>query len=138
MSQNATVAACGAETDRQWVVTAYALAFGSLLLLGGPVGPVGPDDHLHRSARAGESFHCRSDLGGTAWNQLLRRPGLATSGNGRVLPSALTCNTASRTDLDRNRRRGMYGRRGRKKGVWVREVYRETASWSSARGAGCW
>jgi MFS family permease len=26
------------EVDRQWVVTAYALAFGSLLLPGGPAG----------------------------------------------------------------------------------------------------
>jgi hypothetical protein len=28
-------------SDRQWVVTAYALAFGSLLLVGGPPGCCG-------------------------------------------------------------------------------------------------
>src|ERR1700712_5139112 len=28
--------------DRQWIVTAYSLAFGSLLLIGGAVPPPGP------------------------------------------------------------------------------------------------
>ena len=40
-----------ATTDRQWMVTAYALAFGSLLLLGGRLADlIGPQDHVHRSA----------------------------------------------------------------------------------------
>ena len=34
--------------DRQWIVTAYALAFGSLLLLGGKaLRPVRPQGHVH-------------------------------------------------------------------------------------------
>jgi MFS family permease len=38
-----------ADTDRQWVVTAYALAFGSLLLLGGKLGDHHSNDNSHRS-----------------------------------------------------------------------------------------
>ncbi len=39
--------------NRQWVVTAYALAFGGLLLLGGPDSrPVGPQAHLRPRAWA--------------------------------------------------------------------------------------
>ena len=42
-----------ADADQQWVVTAYTLAFGGLLLLGGRIADyVGPQARLHhRSAR---------------------------------------------------------------------------------------
>ena len=38
--------------DRQWVVTAYALAFGSLLLVGGRVVASGPHHELVRTHSA--------------------------------------------------------------------------------------
>jgi MFS family permease len=42
------------DSDRQWVVTAYALAFGSLLLVGGRLA------HQHQSRHESVRAHVRS------------------------------------------------------------------------------
>src|SRR5271170_3292050 len=50
--------------DRQWVVTAYALAFGSLLLLGGRLGDMYSRKRMFITGLAG--FALSSALGGAA------------------------------------------------------------------------
>src|SRR6266851_6121067 len=50
--------------DRQWVVTAYALAFGSLLLLGGRIGDMFSRKWVFITGLAG--FALSSALGGAA------------------------------------------------------------------------
>src|ERR1700753_2521004 len=47
---HAQTALAFSNNDRQWIVTGYSLAFGSLLLLGGRVGhPLGPQPgFIHR------------------------------------------------------------------------------------------
>ena len=50
--------------DRQWVVTAYALAFGSLLLLGGRLGDIFSRKRVFITGLAG--FALSSALGGAA------------------------------------------------------------------------
>ena len=51
-------------SDRQWVVTAYALAFGSLLLLGGRIGDMFSRKRVFITGLAG--FALASALGGAA------------------------------------------------------------------------
>src|SRR6201990_2483659 len=51
-------------SDRQWVVTAYALAFGSLLLLGGGLGDMFSRKRVFITGLAG--FALSSALGGAA------------------------------------------------------------------------
>src|SRR6202046_3018004 len=51
-------------SDRQWVVTAYALAFGSLLLLGGRIGDMFSRKRVFVTGLAG--FALASALGGAA------------------------------------------------------------------------
>ena len=51
-------------SDRQWVVTAYALAFGSLLLLGGRIGDMFSRKRVFIAGLAG--FALASALGGAA------------------------------------------------------------------------
>src|SRR5277367_6930898 len=50
--------------DRQWIVTAYALAFGSLLLLGGRIGDMFSRKRVFITGLAG--FALASALGGAA------------------------------------------------------------------------
>ena len=50
--------------DRQWVVTAYTLAFGSLLLLGGRIGDMFSRKWIFITGLAG--FALSSALGGAA------------------------------------------------------------------------
>src|SRR6202161_3231353 len=51
-------------SDRQWVVTAYALAFGSLLLLGGRLGDISSRKRVFITGMVG--FALSSALGGAA------------------------------------------------------------------------
>src|ERR1035438_7099604 len=51
-------------SDRQWVVTAYALAFGSLLLLGGRIGDMFSRKRVFITGLIG--FSMSSALGGAA------------------------------------------------------------------------
>jgi EmrB/QacA subfamily drug resistance transporter len=53
-----------ADTDRQWIITAYALAFGSLLLLGGRIGDLFGRKRAFIIGLAG--FAGASAVGGTA------------------------------------------------------------------------
>src|SRR6516225_3432972 len=50
--------------NRQWVITAYALAFGSLLLLGGRIGDLFGPKRVFIAGAAG--FAAASALGGAA------------------------------------------------------------------------
>ena len=73
-------------TDRQWVVTAYTLAFGGFLLLGGRLGDMfGPK----RTLMAGVlGFALASALGGASQTtlMLIGARGLAGSMGSRSLP----------------------------------------------------
>lgn len=55
-----------ADADRQWVVTAYALAFGGLLLLGGRIGDFAGRKRVFLIGLIG--FAAASALGGLAWD----------------------------------------------------------------------
>ena len=68
------------DSDRQWVVTAYALAFGSLLLVGGRLG-----DMFSRKCGAHHGpGRIRHRLGDRRRRRLVRRPGHGPGAAGGV------------------------------------------------------
>src|SRR5215471_15934300 len=85
--------------DRQWVVTAYALAFGSLLLLGGKLaGLIG--------------FAAASAAGGaaTSFGMLVAARACQGAFGALLAPSALSLLTVTFTDArDRGKAFGVYG-----------------------------
>lgn len=97
------------DANRQWVVTAYALAFGSLLLLGGRLG-----DILGRRKMFTYGvllFAFASLLGGFAPNQELLLASRALQGAGAALasPAALALiNTTFPAGKERNRAMATY------------------------------
>jgi MFS family permease len=96
--------------DRQWVVTAYALAFGSLLLLGGKLA-----DLLGRKVTfvAGLiGFAVASAIGGAAVNfaMLVAARALQGAFGALLAPSALSLLTVTFTDSkERGKAFGVYG-----------------------------
>src|SRR2546423_5138094 len=103
--------------DRQWVVTAYALAFGSLLLLGGKLA-----DLLGRKVTfvAGLiGFAAASAAGGAAVNFAMLVAARACQGavGGLLAPSALSLLAATFTDpAERGKAFGVYGAIARARG----------------------
>ena len=96
--------------DRQWVVTAYALAFGGLLLLGGRLSDlVG----LRRMLIIGlVGFGAASALGGasTSFGVLVIGRGLQGAFGAMLAPAALSTLTVTFTDpAERGRAFGVYG-----------------------------
>src|SRR5713101_1707766 len=97
-------------SDRQWVVTAYALAFGSLLLVGGRIGDMFSRKRVLITGLAG--FAVASAIGGAAvsFPMLAAARTLQGAFGALLAPAALSTLTSTFTD-QRERRRAfaVYG-----------------------------
>src|SRR6185437_12377261 len=96
--------------DRQWVITAYALAFGSLLLFGGRLGDLFGRKVLFLTGLAG--FAVASAVGGASVNFEMLITSRACQGvfAAMLAPAALSVLSTTFTDpSERNRAFGVYG-----------------------------
>ena len=96
--------------DRQWVVTAYALAFGGLLLLGGRLSDLVGRRRMLIIGLIG--FGAASALGGasTSFGVLVIGRGLQGAFGAMLAPAALSTLTVTFTDpAERGRAFGVYG-----------------------------
>src|ERR1700748_1709781 len=96
--------------DRQWVVTAYALAFGGLLLLGGRLSDLVGRRRMLIIGLVG--FAAASALGGaaTGFGVLVIGRGLQGAFGAMLAPAALSTLTVTFTDpAERGRAFGVYG-----------------------------
>ncbi len=97
-------------SDRQWVVTAYALAFGSLLLLGGRLGDMFSRKRVFITGLIG--FALSSALGGAAvsFGMLVTARTLQGAFGAILAPSALgTLVSTFRDPRERGRAFGVFG-----------------------------
>src|SRR6202046_2609711 len=97
-------------SDRQWVVTAYALAFGSLLLLGGRLGDMFSRKRVFITGLAG--FALSSALGGAAqsFGMLVTARTLQGAFGAILAPAALgTLISTFRDARERRRAFGVFG-----------------------------
>jgi EmrB/QacA subfamily drug resistance transporter len=97
-------------SDRQWVVTAYALAFGSLLLLGGRLGDMFSRKRVFITGLAG--FALSSALGGaaTSFGMLVAARTLQGAFGALLAPAALgTLVSTFRDARERGRAFGVFG-----------------------------
>ena len=98
------------DADRQWVVTAYALAFGSLLLLGGRIGDLFGPKRVFITGAIG--FGLASGLGGAAQSfaVLVAARGLQGAFAALMAPAALSLVTTTFTDpAERGTAFGIWG-----------------------------
>jgi EmrB/QacA subfamily drug resistance transporter len=96
--------------DRQWVVTAYSLAFGSLLLLGGRLGDMFSRKRIFITGLAG--FALSSALGGaaTSFGMLVTARTLQGAFGAILAPAALgTLVSTFRDPRERGRAFGVFG-----------------------------
>jgi EmrB/QacA subfamily drug resistance transporter len=96
--------------DRQWIVTAYALAFGSLLLLGGRLGDLFGRKMMFLTGLIG--FAGASAVGGAATSFLMLVVARACQGafGALLAPSALSLLTTTFSDpKDRGKAFGIFG-----------------------------
>jgi MFS family permease len=96
--------------DRQWAFTAYTLASGGLLLLGGRVADFAGRKRIFEISLVG--FAAASALGGTAQNAAMLFVARAAQGAFAALlaPAALSLITVTFTDdKERARAFGIYG-----------------------------
>ena len=99
-----------ADNQRQWIVTAYALAFGSLLLFGGRIGDICGRKWTFIAGLAG--FALASALGGAAgsFGVLVAARALQGVAGAMLAPAALsTLVTTFRDPRDRGRAFGVFG-----------------------------
>jgi EmrB/QacA subfamily drug resistance transporter len=99
-----------ANSDRQWVVTAYALAFGSLLLLGGRLGDMFSRKRVFITGLIG--FAVASALGGaaTSFGMLVTARALQGAFGAILAPAALgTLVSTFRNPRERGRAFGVFG-----------------------------
>ena len=97
-------------SDRQWVVTAYALAFGSLLLLGGRIGDMFSRKWVFITGMAG--FALSSALGGAAvsFGMLVTARTLQGAFGAILAPAALgTLVSTFRDPRERGKAFGIFG-----------------------------
>src|SRR6201989_2045510 len=97
-------------SDRQWVVTAYALAFGSLLLVGGRLGDMFSRKRVFITGLAG--FAVSSAIGGAAvsFEMLVAARTLQGAFGAILAPSALGTLVSTFTDpRERGRAFGVFG-----------------------------
>jgi EmrB/QacA subfamily drug resistance transporter len=97
-------------SDRQWVVTAYALAFGSLLLVGGRLGDMFSRKRVFITGLAG--FALSSALGGaaTSFGMLVAARTLQGAFGAILAPAALgTLVSTFRDPRERGRAFGVFG-----------------------------
>jgi EmrB/QacA subfamily drug resistance transporter len=119
--------------NRQWVVTAYALAFGSLLLLGGRLGDLFGRKWTFIGGLAG--FAVASGVGGAAGSfPMLVGARAAQGAFGAILaPSALALLTTTFEDIDERRKAfGVFGAiagAGAATGFLVGGVLTQVFSW---------
>lgn len=98
------------DADRQWIITAYTLAFGSLLLLGGRIADYGGRKRMFIVGLIG--FAGASALGGFAVNagMLFAARGLQGVFAALLAPAALSLITVTFTDSkERAKAFGVYG-----------------------------
>ncbi|MEJ3742624.1 DHA2 family efflux MFS transporter permease subunit [Actinomycetes bacterium KLBMP 9797] len=98
------------DSDRQWIVTAYALAFGSLLLLGGRIADVVGRKRVFLIGLAG--FAAASALGGAAGNFEVLVAARALQGvfGALLAPAALSLLTTTFTSpSERGKAFGVFG-----------------------------
>ncbi|MFF4408569.1 DHA2 family efflux MFS transporter permease subunit [Streptomyces sp. NPDC001262] len=98
------------DTSRQWVITAYTLAFGGLLLLGGRVADLAGRKRTFMTGLIG--FAAASALGGAAHapGMLFTARALQGAFAAVLAPSALSLLTTTFTDLkERSKAFGIYG-----------------------------
>ena len=96
--------------DRQWVVTGYSLAFGSLLLLGGRIGDIVGRKRALLIGLVG--FACASALGGASVNfpMLVTARSIQGAFGALLAPSVLALLTTTFTDpVERGKAFGIYG-----------------------------
>jgi EmrB/QacA subfamily drug resistance transporter len=96
--------------DRQWVITAYALAFGSLLLFGGRLGDLFGRRRVFLTGLAG--FAVASAVGGASVNFTMLIVARACQGafGALLAPAALSVLTTTFSDpRERGRAFGVYG-----------------------------
>ncbi len=96
--------------DRQWVITAYSLSFGSLLLFGGRIGDLFGRKFVFITGLVG--FAVASAVGGASVNFAMLVIARACQGAFAALlaPAALSLLTTTFTDpAERNRAFGIYG-----------------------------
>jgi EmrB/QacA subfamily drug resistance transporter len=99
-----------ADSERQWIVTAYALAFGSLLLLGGRVSDLVGRKWTFIAGLAG--FAGASAVGGAAQSFEMLAVARALQGafGALLAPAALSLMTTTFTDpAERNKAFGIWG-----------------------------
>jgi EmrB/QacA subfamily drug resistance transporter len=99
-----------ANSDRQWVVTAYALAFGSLLLLGGRIGDMFSRKRVFITGLTG--FAASSALGGaaTSFGMLVTARTLQGVFGAILAPAALgTLISTFRDPRERGKAFGVFG-----------------------------
>ncbi|MDQ1493627.1 MAG: hypothetical protein QOG69_110 [Actinomycetota bacterium] len=119
--------------DRQWIVTGYALAFGSLLLIGGRLADVIGRKRVFLIGLAG--FALASAVGGAATNFTMLVSARAVQGVFAALlaPAALSLLTTTFTDRsERNRAFGIYSAiagAGAALGLLLGGFLTEYASW---------
>jgi EmrB/QacA subfamily drug resistance transporter len=120
-------------SDRQWVVTAYALAFGSLLLLGGRLGDMFSRKRVFITGLIG--FALSSALGGAAvsFGMLVAARTLQGAFGAILAPAALgTLVSTFRDPRERGRAFGVFGSvagGGGAVGLILGGVLTEYASW---------
>jgi EmrB/QacA subfamily drug resistance transporter len=98
------------DADRQWIVTAYALSFGSLLLIGGRIGDLFGRKRVFVAGLIG--FAVASALGGLAGSFELLVAARALQGvfGALLAPAALSLLTTTFTDpRERNTAFGVFG-----------------------------
>jgi EmrB/QacA subfamily drug resistance transporter len=98
------------DDSRQWIVTAYALAFGSLLLLGGRIGDLFGRKWVFIAGLVG--FAVASAIGGTAQSFGMLVAARAAQGvfGALLAPAALSLLTTTFTDpSERNKAFGIFG-----------------------------
>ena len=96
--------------NRQWIVTAYSLAFGSLLLLGGKISDLFGRKWTFVAGLAG--FALASAVGGAAQSFVMLATARAFQGafGALLAPAALSLLTTTFTDTgERNKAFGIYG-----------------------------
>ena len=98
------------DDDRQWVITAYALAFGSLLLLGGRIGDIFGRKRVFIVGLLG--FAAASAVGGasTSFEMLIASRALQGIFGALLAPGALALLTTTFTDpAERGKAFGVFG-----------------------------
>jgi EmrB/QacA subfamily drug resistance transporter len=121
------------DADRQWMITAYTLAFGGLLLLGGRIADYTGRKRAFIIGLLG--FAAASALGGLAQNEAMLFAARALQGafGALMAPAALSLLTVTFTEAkDRARAFGVYGAiagGGGAVGLLLGGVLTEYASW---------